>query len=89
MGDPVERPQALALRGVYAAQESGGVQVIETLHDIADQWDGDCAGFLVLIWHSGGISIMGSGTASGNLHELLADAQQALRTAEGAPEGLQ
>lgn len=49
----------------------------------------DCAGFLVLIWHSGGISIMGSGTASGHLHELLADAQQALRTAEGAPEGLQ
>ena len=63
--------------------------MIETLHDIADQWDGDCAGFLVLVWHSGGISIMGSGTASGHVPELLADASRAWREAEGAPGGLQ
>lgn len=64
--------------------------MIETLHDIAEDLQGvDVAGFLVLVWTEDGIRILGSGTASGQIYELLGDAMRYYREATGAPGRVQ
>lgn len=92
MAHAVEWSQTLALQDVFAGEESGRVQVIDTLRTIADDLESeraDVAGYLVLIWRDGGVEIRGSGTASGHVYELLCDAMRYYREATGAPGSVQ
>lgn len=56
---------------------------------VLDEHLPDSAGWLLLVWRDGGLTVLGTATASGHVQELLADASRAWREAEGAPGGLQ
>lgn len=56
---------------------------------VLDEHLPDCAGWLLLVWRDGGLTVLGTATASGHVPELLADASRAWREAEGAPGAIQ
>ena len=56
---------------------------------VLDEHMPDSAGWLLLVWRDGGLTVLGTAASSGHVPELLADASRAWREAEGAPGSLQ
>lgn len=54
---------------------------------VLDEHMPDSAGWLLLVWRDGGLTVLGTAAASGHVPELLADALLAWRDGEEASRG--
>lgn len=80
--------------GAASSVQKGGIRVVSDdlgpqVDAVLDEHIPDSAGWLLLVWRDGGLTVLGTATVSGRVPELLADASRACREAAGAPGSLQ